>query len=212
MISSNNKNWIINLIIIFHPFILLFWLSPFSNHTIGNDYSFYPILHQLELYLSLKMGSFPLYVPSFATGNNITALTLGQLYHPISIISSKMPFYWDGKCLEWNTLFRLLSLGFAQLYLYSFLRKFKLSNFWSYLLSLITVYNLRMLDLFRYGASLESWTGFLFTITTLLFLFNYPNINKFKFTLIFAIYWLITSGHPQMVYYAFIGVFIFIIM
>ena len=47
-------------------------------------------------------------------GQTSSALTLGQIYHPISHIAASLPGYWEGKALEWINLLRLLSLGVAQ--------------------------------------------------------------------------------------------------
>ncbi len=41
-----------------------------------------------------------------------------------------------------------------------FLRRLRLSTALAFVFSFITVYNLRMLDMFRYGASLENYVGF----------------------------------------------------
>ena len=132
------------------PFLMFHWMLPFvSELTLGNDYVLFPIDQQLELLFSLKTGSFPLYVPGFAGGQTASALTLGQLFHPISHFSSLLPGYWGGKALEWNTLFRLLSLGLAHLMLFHLLKKFKINFIWAFVFSFITVYNLKMLDLFR---------------------------------------------------------------
>ena len=136
------------------PFLMFYWMLPFvSKFTLGNDYAAFSIHHQLELMFSLKTGSFPLYVPGFSGGQTASALTQGQIFHPISHLSSWLPGYWTGKALEWNTFFRLISLGFAQLLLFHLLKKFKVHLLWAFVFSFITVYNLRMLDLFRYGAS-----------------------------------------------------------
>jgi hypothetical protein len=160
--TFDNKTHIsIYFIIIVLPFLFFYWMIPFaSNLTIGNDYQHYSIEWQMELLFSIKSGSFPLYVPGFAFGHSSSTLTLGQVFHPISHIASFLPGYWDGKALQWNTFLRLLHLGLTHLALFSFLRKIRLTILFSFLLSCITVYNLRMLDLFRFAASLETYTGF----------------------------------------------------
>ena len=105
------------------------WMVPFwTELVIGNDYPHYSIEQQLELMFSLKKGSFPLFIPGFAGGQTASALTLGQIYHPISHFSSMLPGYWAGKALEWNTFLRLLSLGLAHAALFTFLRKLKFNT------------------------------------------------------------------------------------
>jgi len=214
MNNSNSilpKPFIFYFIIIILPFLMFFWMIPFiGNITLGNDYTLYPTAHQMELMFSIKTGSFPLYIPGFAGGQSSSALTLGQIFHPISWISAHMPGYWDGKALEWNTLFRLLSLGLTQLLLFEFLRRLKFNNLVSFLLSFVTVYNLRMLDLFRYGASLESWTGHLLLCTAIgLYYLNQKGGWKEPLFIIGSTYWLVCSGHPQMMYYGLLGAGLF---
>jgi hypothetical protein len=197
-------------VFLFLPFLMFHWMLPFvSGSTLGNDYVLFPIQHQLELMFSLKSGSFPLYIPGFAGGQTASALTLGQIFHPISYLSSFFPGYWNGKALEWNTLFRLLSLGFAHLMLFRLLRKFNIQILWAFVLSFITIYNLRMLDLFRYGASLESWTGYLILCSAIGFYHLKPTQWRGPVLIMAATYWLICSGHPQMMYYGLLGAGLF---
>ena len=135
-------------------------MLPFlSNVTIGNDYLAFPIKNQMELLFSIRTGSFPLYLPGFASGHSSSAATLGQMFHPFSHIASIMPGYWNGMAVDWNNFIKLLSLGMSQLALFAFLRKLRLSILFSFLLSFITVYNLRVPDLYRYGAPLEAYTA-----------------------------------------------------
>ena len=145
------------------PFLVFYWQVPFlADRTIGNDYVAFPIYQQMELQYSLKHGSFPLYVPGYAGGQSSAALTLGQIYHPISHLASVLPGYWGGNALQWNTLLRLLLLGLTHLGLFILLVRLRLTPILSFIISFITVYNMRMLDLFHYGASLENYTGYLF--------------------------------------------------
>ena len=144
------------------PFLIFFWQVPFiGNQTLGNDYL--PVCQtQLELQYSLKHGTFPLFIPGLAGGQPSAALTLAQMFHPISYLSSILPGYWDGHALQWNTFWRLISLGLVHLGLFFLLCRLRLSPILSFIISFITVYNLRMLDLFRYGDSHENYTGLLF--------------------------------------------------
>ncbi|MEN8807651.1 MAG: YfhO family protein, partial [Desulfobacterales bacterium] len=209
---SRNGIWR-GVIFLILPFVLMFWLCPFvSPWTLGNDYAMFPIQHQLELMFSIKTGSFPLFVPGFSGGQSSSALTLSQIYHPISYIASILPDYWNGKALEWNTFLRLLSLGLAQFSLFFFLRCLKVGTAAAFVLSIITVYNLRMLDLFRYGASLESWTGFIFLFSTIGSHYLRPTPFKSQFLIICSTYWLVCSGHPQMMYYSLCGAALFVLV
>ncbi len=193
-------------LIVATPFLLFHSIIPFlSDLVIGSDYLRYPIRYQMELLFSIKSGSFPLYVPGFGSGHSSSALTLGQIYHPMSHIASIMPGYWDGKAVEWNNFFKLLSLGFTQLILYSFLKKLKLNSLFSFLLSFITVYNLKILDLFRHGPPLEAYTGHLLLCAAVGWHFVRPTKWEGPLCVIGATYLLICSGHPEEMYYGLLG-------
>ena len=203
-------NAILTIVILVLPFVLFLWMLPFvSDWTLGKDYQRFSIEHQMELMFSLKTESFPLYVPGFAGGQSASALTLGQIFHPISHLASIMPGYWEGKALEWNTLLRIIFLGLAHWALFSLLLKLDLKSIMAFVLSMVTVYNLRMLDLFRYGAALESWSGHLFLCAAIGWYYLKPTIIRGPISIIFATYWLICSGHPQMIYYGFLGAGLF---
>jgi len=189
------------------PFGIFYRQIPFiSQSTIGRDYVEYPIENQLDLQFSLKHGTFPLYVPGYAGGRTAAALTQGQMYHPFFYIYGWLPGYWQGNALQWNTLFRLLSLGVAHLLLFTLLTQLRLPPIISFIISFITVYNLRMLDLFRYGSSLENYKGYLFLCTAIAFYYIKPTRFKGPAFIIGATYLLICGGHPQMMYLAAIGV------
>jgi hypothetical protein len=200
----------LSVIIVVLPFIIFYWMAPFiSDLTLGHDYVEFAIRQQMELFFSIEKGSFPLYVPGFALGHSSSALTQGQVFHPISYIASALPGYWDGKALQWNTFLRLLSLGLTQLVLFLFLRKIRLNNIFAFLLSFITVYNLRMLDLFRYGASLEAYTSHLLLCAAIGWYFIKPAKWFGPISIILLTYLLICSGHPREMYYALLGSVLF---
>jgi len=198
--------YIIPAVILFLPFLVFYWFVPFLDDlTIGNDYQVHSIYNQMELQFSILHGSFPLYVPGYAGGTSASALTLGQVFHPISHLAALLPGYWTGKALEWNTLLRLLSLGLTHLVLFYFLRRLKLRVDISLILSFITVYNLRMLDMFRYGASLENYTAFLLLCVAIAWRYIEPAKYWGPLWIIGATYLLACGGHPQMMYYGFMG-------
>jgi NedA-like, galactose-binding domain len=202
-----------SILILLVPFLMLYWMLPFiSDWTLGNDYPCYSIQEQMELMFSLKTGAFPLYAPGYIGGQSASALTLGQIFHPISHLTALLPGYWNGKALELNTLFRLITLGAAHLSLFAFLRRLSFSGLLAFILSFITVYNLRMLDLFRYGASLESWTGHIFLCSAMGCYYLKPTKWRGPLLIIGATYWLVCSGHPQMMYYGLLGAGLFAIV
>jgi len=188
-------------------------MLPFiSDWTLGNDYPCYSIQEQMELMFSLKTGAFPLYAPGYVGGQSASALTLGQIFHPISHFTALLPVYWKGKALELNTLFRLITLAAAHLSLFAFLIKLRFSGLMAFILSFVTVYNLRMMDLFRYGASLESWTGHIFLCSAIGCYYLKPTNWMKPLLIIGATYWLVCSGHPQMMYYGLLGAGLFTIV
>ena len=192
------------------PFLLFYWMIPFvAGHSIGNDYQGLTFQGQMELLFSIKSGSFPLYVPGYALGHSSSALTLSQIYHPISHLASIMPGFWEGKALEWVTFLRLFSLGLTHLVLFAFLRRLGLNTLFSFILSCITIYNLRMLDLFRYGASLEAYTGYLLLCSAIGWYYINPARPRGPICIMIATYLLVCSGHPQMMYYGLLGAGLF---
>lgn len=200
----------VHVIIILLPFLLFYWMTPFlSNKILGSDSLRFSFSQQLELLFSLKTGSFPLYVPGFASGHSSTALTLGQIFHPISHSAMIMPGYWDGYAFEWNNFIKLISLAITQLVLFVFLRKIRLNSLFSFLLSFITVYNLRIIDLFRDGANLEAYTGYLILCATIGWFFISPTRWIGPLCIIGVTYLLICSGHPEEMYYGLVGVGLF---
>jgi len=212
-ISQSKSSFLIYLLIIFLPFLVLYWLVPFlSNLTIGNDYQGYGIRNQMELLFSIKTGSFPLYSPGYALGQSSIALTWSQIFHPISYLASLMPGYWGGKALHWHTFIKLLSLGFTHIVLFIFLRKININILFSFLISFITVYNLRMLDLIRFGPALEAYTAHLLLCAAIGWYFIHPSRWIGPLGIIITTYLVVVSGHPQMMYYGLLGSGIFLLV
>ena len=198
---------LIGVTVVLLPFAVLYWLNPLiGDLTIGNDYVNFSIDHQLALQYSLKHGAFPLFVPGFAGGgHSAAALTLGQLYHPISHLASHLPGYWTGDALQVNTVLNLLFIGITHLVVLLLLRRMKLSAVAAFIISFITVYNLRMLDMFRYGASLENYLGFLLLASALAFDYLSPSRIRGAVTVL-CTYLLVCGGHPQIMYLGLLGV------
>lgn len=199
--SERETPLLIYFFILILPFLLFYWQMPFaSNSIIGQDFRDSILQHQ-EILFSIKTGSFPLYNPGYQLGQSSIVLTWSQVFHPISHLSSIMPGYWNGKAFQWYVFYNLLSLGLTQLVLFVFLRNLQLNMVFSFLISLITVYNLRMLDLFRYGASLQAYTGHLLLCAAIGWNFIRPSKIFGPLSIITATYLLVVSGHPQFMYY-----------
>lgn len=211
--SREKSSHIVQALIIVLPFVLFYWMIPFvATQSIGNDYQTVSLRYQMELLFSIKNGSFPLYVPGFALGQSSSALTLGEVFHPLPHLAAMLPGYWEGESLECNTFLRLLSLGLTHLALFAFLRRLKIGAIFAFLLSSITIYNMRMLDLFRYGASLENYTGFILLCTAVGWHFINPTKYRGPIFIIAATYLLISGGHPQMMYYGLLGSGVFLLI
>jgi hypothetical protein len=192
------------------PFVMLLWLAPFvGSRTIGNDYPRFGIDDQLELMWSIRKGTFPLYLPGFAMGHSSAAATLGQLYHPISWTSAAMPGYWHGFALEWNTLLRLLSLGIAHLALYRLARGLRVAPLPAFVSTFAAVYNLRMLDSFRYGAALEGYVAMLLVAAAAGFVDLHDRARWPVALLGASTFLLLVSGHPQWVLFGALGASLF---
>ena len=137
---------------------------------------------------------------------------MDELYHPISWLAPTLPGYWHGSALECNTFLRLLSLGLAQLVLYRLARRLHVPPLPSFLSTLVAVYNLRMLDSFRFGAALEGYVGMLYLVAAAgrLFLDEHGRLSV---ALVGAsTYMLLVSGHPQWVYYGLLGAAVFALL
>jgi hypothetical protein len=204
------RGWV--LVALVQPFVLLWWLVPwFSGRSIGNDYPVYAIEYQQELLFSVLNGSYPLYVPGFHHGQSAAALSLGGLHHPIAWVCAALPGYWQGHALHWNTLFRLLSLGLAHAALWRLLRALRLPWGLGWLLSTVAIYNLRMLDMFRFAATLEAWTGTWFVVAAAGWLWLDRRSRGAPFALALATWWLVCSGHPQFAYFGAMAAGIFLL-
>ncbi len=123
-----------------------------------------------------------------------------------------MPGYWNGKALQWYEFFKILSIGITQLFLFLFLKRLELNTFFSFLISFITVYNLRMLDLFRFGASLEAYTGYILLCVAIGWYYVQPKRIIGPLSIIVMTYLLVVSGHPQHMYYGMIGAGMFLLV
>ncbi|MDA1096307.1 MAG: hypothetical protein O3B84_03515 [Chloroflexi bacterium] len=188
------------------PFLVFYWLCPVDDGlVIGNDYTAYCIPQQLEAMFSLRNGSFPLFIPDFWYGQSLAALTQSQFFHPLVWGIALVPGYWQGAALDLYTAAKLLSLGLAHIALFGALRRWRLAPDLAFVGAAFTVYNMRMLDLFRYAASLESYTGYLFLVSALIAFQQRRKSRAARASIVLATYWILASGHPQMAYYVLIG-------
>lgn len=203
--SALNVSLVVLMLVL--PYIIFHWMLPtFSDLTIGNDYQVFPIQQQVELQYGLEKGEVPLYVPGFAEGHSASALTLGQMYHPVRWLAAKLPGYWNGQALTANTIVKLLGIGLVHIFVFLFFRRLSLRRDLSFIFSFITVYNMRMLDMFRYGASLENYLAYVLVCVMLGFFYIYENMSVGALTIALSTFLLCVGGHPQIMYLGLLGV------
>ncbi len=207
-----NKTALISGAILLLPFIVFAWLLPGSPAIIGNDYPIFTIRFQMEYFYSILNGTFPLFIPGFWFGQTSAALSLAQIYHPVAWLTYLMPGYWEKDTLLLYSMTKLVSIGTANLVLYFFFTRMGLVKFLAFICSFVVIYNLRMLDLFRYGASLETYTGFILLVVSLEYLYRDTKKYSRRLFVIGSTYLVIVSGHPQMSYYALLGAGVFLLI
>jgi hypothetical protein len=207
-----NKTVLISGAILLLPFIVFAWLLPGSPAIIGNDYPIFSIRFQMEYFYSILNGTFPLFIPDFWFGQTSAALSLAQIYHPVAWLTYIIPGYWEKDALLIYSMMKLISIGIANLVLYFFFIRMGLVKFLAFICSFVVIYNLRMLDLFRYGASLETYTGFILLVVSLEYLYRDTKRYSRRLFVIGSTYLVIVSGHPQMTYYALLGAGVFLLL
>ncbi len=97
------------------------------------------------------------------------------------------------------------SLGGTHLILFLFLRRLRLGTLMAFVISFITVYNLRMLDMFRYGASLESYVAYLLLCVAVAWHYVTPTKRLGPTCIALSTWLLVVGGHPQMMYIGLLG-------
>jgi hypothetical protein len=188
------------------PFGVLYWMTPFMGSlTLGADYPEFAVQQQMEILFSIRHGSFPLFMPGFGGGVPSSALILGGIYHPMAYLASLFPGYWNGQALEILTFLRFLSLGLTHLILFLFLRRIRIPGILAFLVSFLTVYNMRMLDMLRVGSPCESFVAYLGLCVAIAWRYLQAPRKFCSGFVIVASYLLVCSGQPQMSYFGFLG-------
>ena len=197
--------WAVYVIILLLPFFLFLWPYPFlSLSNYGFDYWNHHIQDQAELAFALHTGTFPLYISGYFHGQTAFVLSEGQLFHPFFYFITHFPGYWQGHAADLSMLFHLLGLAGAHLALFALLRRLKFGVWLSLFLSLVTVYNLRLLLLSWFGSPLEAWSGHLLLCAAIGCYYLKPTPVKGPLLIMAATYWLVTCGHPVWTYYGLI--------
>lgn len=199
-------------IILLLPALMFHFMLPFTDTPISpsRDFVRYYVWHQLENMISVKFGSFPLYLPA-ASGADFCPLSAGygQLYLPLAYLASLLPGYWEGYAADWLLLINLLTISLAHLALFLFLRELRFSLLMALTLTTITVYSPRILMCVGYGAGSAAWAGHLSLCALLGLYYLKPTRISVPLLIFCAAYWLINSGHPEEVYYCMLGTWLF---
>lgn len=207
VVARSAGTWALFLLL---PFAVLWKIAPgFTETTIGNDYTVYPLDGQIELLWAWSKGMFPLYIPGFDGGNTIAAMTLAQVWHPITWLCGLIPPFRTGSAEVVVTVLRLLELGFTHAIVYRATRESGLRRTSSFVLSFVVVFNGRMLDSFRYGPSLEGYCGMLLACAAFASGFRRGwSVGRISLAAI-AVYLTLVSGHPQWALFATTGAGLF---
>lgn len=192
------------------PFLVLWRYAPgLSPLTLGNDYVLFPFDAQLEIVWAWRHGLVPHYVPGFAGGHSVAALTLGQAWHPLTWIAALVPGHGSGKAELIVTTLRLLELGLTHLAIHRASRATGLAWAPSFVLTTAVVFNARMLDSFRYGASLEGFCGMLLACAAFAGGWRAGWTARRVAMAAGAVYLTLVSGHPQWALFGTLGAAVF---
>ncbi|MFP4040072.1 MAG: hypothetical protein ACLFS7_05965 [Desulfosudaceae bacterium] len=212
---SGRSEYLSLLVVFLLPVLLFHFMLPFTDTPISpsRDFTRYYLWQQIENLISVKFGSFPIYIPA-VSGGNFCALSagFGQLYLPLPYLASLLPGYWTGYAFDWVLLLNMLTIILAHLALFLFLRRLGLNRRLSLIFSALTVYTPRILVSFGYGAGIAAWTGHLFLVAAMGLYFLKPTRVKGPLLIIGAAYWLINSGHPAEVYFCMLGAWVFALL
>ncbi|MDY6906504.1 MAG: hypothetical protein SWH61_17670 [Thermodesulfobacteriota bacterium] len=151
---------------------------------------------------------------NMTTGGLNSAMAAGyaQIYLPYPYVAAMFPGYWSGYAMEWNIVLHFLTISITHFVLFKFLRTVALNRSLAFFLSTVTLYSTGMLFPFFYGSALDAWTGHLFLCAVIGLFFHKPSGIKGPLLIIFATYWLICSGHAEVMYYGLLSVGIFTIL
>ena len=80
-----------------------------------------------------------------------------------------------------------------------------------WLLATLTLYNLRMLDLFRFAATMEAWTGTFLLAGAAGWYWLDRRSRAAPLAVVLATWWLLCSGHPQFAYFGALAAALFVL-
>ncbi len=176
----------------------LWWVG--GHETLGADYAPSQPGHQLLFMQTIRDGFWPLWAPGDSGGIPFAAYFLTQQYSPVTWLMMLFDASFNGLQVEMLTFLRIGLLGMSGFATYLLARRLSLSAIAGVLAGVIYVFNLRMLDCFRYGSALDTvvWLPVLLLIVERLL--DRPRIG---WVAVYAgvQHLMIVAGHTQKAFY-----------
>ncbi|HSW47135.1 MAG TPA: hypothetical protein VLM89_16345 [Phycisphaerae bacterium] len=199
--SRGFQHAVVALLLILLPFIVYtpLW-SPADRITLGMDYPDFQPGQQLLFLQSLRDGLFPLWAPGDAGGVPFAVYFIAQQYSPVTWVLGALDATYDGLLLDLLTFWRLGLLGMSAFFCYLVARRLGCSTLPGIAAGFIYVFNLRMLDCFRYGSGLDAavWLPVLVWLVDLI-----VERPRLRWLVLYALaqHMLVVSGHFQNAFY-----------
>jgi hypothetical protein len=184
------------------PFVVYapLWM-PYGRITLGMDYPDFQPGQQLLFLQHLRDGFFPLWAPGDAGGIPFAAYFIAQQYSPLTWMLAAFDATYQGLQLDLLTLQRLTLLGMSAFFTYLVVRRLGLGWLPGLAAGAIGVFNMRMLDCFRYGSALDAavWLPVLVYLAD-----RIADRPSLRLIVLYALaqHMLIVSGHTQNAFYA----------
>ena len=178
------------------PAVLIFGWLILGSSTLGNDFQQAHITEALNLRFYLALGFEPMWAPHFSGGIPYYGLAMAQAFHFPGWLLSHLPGYFSGQAVVLFALKGILVLIFGHTVTYFSLRRItSLGPLLCYALSFLTIYNLSVLDAFRYGTALDA---FVYAQCLILMLLVYLKEGRPLLLIALAVLsqFLMTAGYP----------------
>ncbi|MCH8851784.1 MAG: hypothetical protein IID41_03930, partial [Planctomycetes bacterium] len=127
-----------------------------SPQTLGNDYTMHQPGQQLLFMQSIRDGYFPLWAPSESGGMPFANYMFTGAYSPIVWVLLGCDAFFEGHQFTILTHLRLLALSMSGFFTYLILRRFDLATLPAVVGASVFIFNLRMLDAFRFAMALDA--------------------------------------------------------
>lgn len=127
-----------------------------SPQTLGNDYIGHQPGEQLLFMQSIRDGYFPLWAPSESGGMPFANYMFTGAYSPIVWALMGCDAFFEGHQFTILTHLRLLALSMSGFFTYLILRRFDLATLPAVVGASVFIFNLRMLDAFRFAMALDA--------------------------------------------------------